>query len=42
MHRHVLADLVSPCGRIRLGLQQELLRVQRLDGTFAWFHWGPQ
>lgn len=38
MHRHVLADLFSPCGRIRLGLQRELLRVQGLGGALGLFH----
>ena len=30
MHRHHLANFVTTCRRIRLSLQRELLRVQRL------------
>ena len=41
MHRHVLADLVSPRGRIGLRLQRELLWVQGLGGAFGLFHGDP-
>ena len=44
MHRHHLANLVTPCGRFCLRLQRDLLRVQRLGrrlrlgGAFGLFH----